>query len=173
MEDSNFNFKYVRLCELRYSERKIIELFANSGDPDHMLHSAVSDLGLHCLPFTLLGVSRLQWVKAPRSGHFKNTVITLNIRTDRPEHIVLTQIRHSKLQHLIRVYTVCHKFCSFLDMTTRNKVVSMVPQILGHPNTLPYPNVEHPLFYRLVYLKTGGWVEDSEDQEQMPHWAAS
>ena len=27
-----------------------------------MPHSAASDLGLHCLPVTLLGVSRLQWV---------------------------------------------------------------------------------------------------------------
>ena len=36
--------------------------FANSGDPDQMPHSAASDLGLHCLPITLLGVSRLQWV---------------------------------------------------------------------------------------------------------------
>ena len=27
-----------------------------------MPHSAASDLGLHCLPITLLGVSRLQWV---------------------------------------------------------------------------------------------------------------
>ena len=33
--------------------------FANSGD----LCSVASDLGLHCLPVTLLGVSRLQWVK--------------------------------------------------------------------------------------------------------------
>ena len=38
------------------------ELFANSGDPDQMLHSAAFDLGLHCLPITPLGVSRLQWV---------------------------------------------------------------------------------------------------------------
>ena len=30
----------------------MIELFANSGDPDLMLHSAASDLGLHCLPIT-------------------------------------------------------------------------------------------------------------------------
>ena len=29
------------------------KLFANSGDPDQMPHSAVSDLGLHCLPITL------------------------------------------------------------------------------------------------------------------------
>ena len=39
------------------------KLFANSGDPDQTLHSVASDLGLHCLPDTLLGVSRLQWVK--------------------------------------------------------------------------------------------------------------
>ena len=38
------------------------KLFANSGDPDQMPHTAVSDLGLHCLLITHLGVSRLQWV---------------------------------------------------------------------------------------------------------------
>ena len=37
--------------------------FANSGDPDQTPHSAASDLGQHCLQITLLGVSRLQWVK--------------------------------------------------------------------------------------------------------------
>ena len=42
----------------------MVALFANSGDPDQMPHSATSDLGLHYLPDTLfLGVSRLQWVK--------------------------------------------------------------------------------------------------------------
>ena len=35
------------------------ELLANSGDLDQTLRSAASDLGLHCLPSTLLGVSRL------------------------------------------------------------------------------------------------------------------
>ena len=38
------------------------KLFANSEDPDQTLRSAVSDLGLHCLPITPLRVSRLQWV---------------------------------------------------------------------------------------------------------------
>ena len=38
-------------------------LFANSGDPDQMPHSAVSDLGLQCLSSTLLEVSRQLWVK--------------------------------------------------------------------------------------------------------------
>ena len=40
-----------------YAYRKKAKLFANSGDPDQM-----SDLGLHCLLITRLGVSRLQWV---------------------------------------------------------------------------------------------------------------
>ena len=38
------------------------KLFANSEDPDQTLHSVASDLDLHCLPITLLRVSRLQWV---------------------------------------------------------------------------------------------------------------
>ena len=42
-----------------------MELFANSGDPAQMLHLAESDLGLHCMPVTLLRVSRLQWGKLP------------------------------------------------------------------------------------------------------------
>ena len=41
----------------------MVELFANSGDPDQTPHSAASDLGLHCLPITRLGVSQLQRVK--------------------------------------------------------------------------------------------------------------
>ena len=41
----------------------MVELPANSGDPDQTPHSAASDLGLHCLPINLPGVSRLQWVK--------------------------------------------------------------------------------------------------------------
>ena len=36
------------------------KLFDKSGDPDQTPRSAASDLGLHCLPITLLGVSRLK-----------------------------------------------------------------------------------------------------------------
>ena len=39
------------------------KLFANSGDPDQMPHSEASELGLYCLPITVLGVSSLQWGK--------------------------------------------------------------------------------------------------------------
>ena len=40
----------------------MVELFANNADPDQMPPSEVSDLGLHHLPVTCLGVSSLQWV---------------------------------------------------------------------------------------------------------------
>ena len=40
------------------------KLFANNGDPDQTPRFAASDMGLHCLPITLLEGSRLQWVNA-------------------------------------------------------------------------------------------------------------
>ena len=43
--------------------RRMVELFANSGDLDQTLHSVAYDLGQHCLPVSCLGVSSLQWVK--------------------------------------------------------------------------------------------------------------
>ena len=46
----------------------MVELVANSGDPDQTPRSAASDLGLHGLPITLLGVSRLQWIKRYEPG---------------------------------------------------------------------------------------------------------
>ena len=47
----------------RYSYRKMIELFANSGVQDQTPRSVASDLSLRCLPITLLGVSGIQRVK--------------------------------------------------------------------------------------------------------------
>ena len=41
----------------------MVELFANSGDPDQMPQNVAYDLGLHCLPVTPLGVLSLKWVK--------------------------------------------------------------------------------------------------------------
>ena len=49
----------------------MVELVANSGDPDQT-HSAASDLGLHCLPV----VSSLQWV-----NHSKPVTICMICRT--------------------------------------------------------------------------------------------
>ena len=41
----------------------MVGLFANSEEPDQMPHSVASDLSLHCLPVTCLGISSLQWVE--------------------------------------------------------------------------------------------------------------
>ena len=44
----------------------------------------------------------------------KGIIITLSIGTDRPLPIVQTQIRHHILQHLLRVYMVCHTYSNIL-----------------------------------------------------------
>ena len=48
------------------------KLFANSGDLDRMSHSVASDLGLKCLPITLLRVSRVKWVNVSEYSHVLN-----------------------------------------------------------------------------------------------------
>ena len=61
---------------------KMAKLFANSRDLDQTQCSAASDLGLHCLPITLLWVFRLQWVKAPYLLYnyiFKNPSVNLDL----------------------------------------------------------------------------------------------
>ena len=52
------------------------EVFANSKDPDQTPRSAASDLGLHCLQITLLGVSRLQRVDRKKMFFFVLFVFT-------------------------------------------------------------------------------------------------
>ena len=49
-------------------------MFANSEDPDQTPRYATSDLGLHCLPATRLGVSSPQWInlKIHIKGGLKN-----------------------------------------------------------------------------------------------------
>ena len=41
----------------------MVELFENSDENGQTPRSVASDLGLHCLPVTRLGISSLQWVK--------------------------------------------------------------------------------------------------------------
>ena len=41
----------------------------NSGDPDQTLHSAVSDLDLHCLPMYHKKDAMLIWVNSPVCFH--------------------------------------------------------------------------------------------------------
>ena len=68
----------------------MVELFANSGDPDQMPHSAASDLGLHCLPITLLGVSRLHLVNH-NSNSCYNPISSHSPRPAEPRYILPLQ----------------------------------------------------------------------------------
>ena len=63
------------------------KLFADSGDPDQMPPSAASDLGLHCLPSTLLWLPTtiLAWSDHVTSLVDLETVFTLSIQTVGPE----------------------------------------------------------------------------------------
>ena len=62
------------------------KLFANSGDPDQTPHFAASDLGLHCLPSTLLQVARLQWV-----NNFSHSSPTI--------HVMGTHLKHLNIDY--------------------------------------------------------------------------
>ena len=94
-----------------------------------MQHSAASDLGLICLPVTLLRVSRLQWINplliertpvpTPLHAIYKKILISILgmsgfvIKVIPREkwlyylQTVETLIRHHVLQHLVWVCTVC------------------------------------------------------------------
>ena len=54
LEESNFNCWVHPAMRFTYCWRKMAELFTNSRDPDQTPRSVASDLGLHCLPITLL-----------------------------------------------------------------------------------------------------------------------
>ena len=61
--------RYIPIVDasiLEILREKKAKLFANSGDPDQTPHFAASDLDLHCLPVTRLGVSSLQLVKVSK-----------------------------------------------------------------------------------------------------------
>ena len=63
LEESIFDFRYVRLCDIAIPKKNDCIFYKQwRGEPNQTPHSAASDLSLHCLPVTHLGVSSLQWV---------------------------------------------------------------------------------------------------------------
>ena len=53
----------------------MVELFANSEDPDQTPRSVASNLGLHCFPAIRLGVSSLQWVNIVQEEWNKKVIL--------------------------------------------------------------------------------------------------
>ena len=56
------------------------KLFANSGDPDRMLHSAASDYSLHCLLVIFFGLQTMKLLEAPTFRYFR--LCDLNIHRE-------------------------------------------------------------------------------------------
>ena len=96
------------------------KLFANSGDPDQTPRSAASDLGLHCLPNTLLRVSRLQWVKHCYSNRF-----TMEFKAIEAPHESIKRLKYSYLEAYQRFS--CLFFCMEFNVPV-NKVLYAVNQ---------------------------------------------
>ena len=48
-------------------------MVANNVDPDQMAHFVASDFGLHCLPSTLLRVSRQEWASRRTDFYARKT----------------------------------------------------------------------------------------------------
>ena len=69
MEEFNFIFRYIRLCDLDIPKEKWLDYLQT-------VNSAVSHLGLHCLPVTLLGVSRLQLIKEEEELQTREVFLT-------------------------------------------------------------------------------------------------
>ena len=70
LEESNVDFRYVRLCDLDIPREKCLNYLQIVEDPGQTPRSAASDLGLHCLPVILTRVSRLQWFTVLCPGSF-------------------------------------------------------------------------------------------------------
>ena len=77
------------------------ELITNSGDHNETPRPAASDLGLHCLPVTRLGVFSLKWVYQHR------------IYPKHSDRLALTKKCSCRKGHLIMVFSVCHPSISF------------------------------------------------------------
>ena len=62
VDESICHFRDIRFTLFFYSilDEKI--LLANNVDPDQTPHYVASNLGLHCLPLTLLWGSREEWI---------------------------------------------------------------------------------------------------------------
>ena len=56
-----------------------------------MPHSAASDLGLHCLPNSLLGVSRLKWVNKSSTGNLTFETLGMIFMVHMPYKAIFSQ----------------------------------------------------------------------------------
>ena len=69
---------------------EISVFYANSVDPDQTPRSAASDLGLHCLPLSLLWDARLKWVKEMTRVSYDHLIWQHYLASRKHAYIILT-----------------------------------------------------------------------------------
>ena len=102
LDGSISHFRGVRsiLLLLFYTCIRWKILLANNVGPDQMPHYVVSDLGLHCLPWTLLQVSRYEWVKTVFFSTLANVLWTqMNLKI---------YYRHESITDMVEVHISNH-----------------------------------------------------------------
>ena len=81
----------------------MVELFANSGNPDLMPHSATSDLGLHYLTITLLvGYNGLKYKKHKLTASGRREIIQIIFCFSMKTYVVGRKYKHLGEVFLIR-----------------------------------------------------------------------
>ena len=126
----------------------MVELFANSGDPDERLCSAASDLDLHCLPVTFKGLqSSVDDIPKEKWLNYLQTVEIL-IRLDVLRCLIWVALFAS--------YSTCLGVSSL--QWIREKVVRKIDQLDMTLIVLPEPLNSNPT---------------NQDSEQTPHFVVS
>ena len=118
----------------------MVELFANSADPDQMPCSAASDLGLHCLPVILLGVSRLQWVIGEISSSIHGGLI-------------MVSGQEANSDNLGKCFDFVHNNC-LLSVLIRIALIMSTHNIQLHDKIRKFPQIFVLLSYRKNFVGT-------------------
>ena len=108
----------------------ISELNASSVDPDQILHPVAYDLGLHCLPMSLLWDVRLKLVKvsvtvADESHEISNLIFLEKYLELQSTLVISNSKRLSEILHDIHTstYQICRIEEKIIRLTTFNKYI--------------------------------------------------
>ena len=111
----------------------MVELFANSGDADQTPRSAASDLGLHCLPITLLGISKLHGLsklspEISMTTHFEKGVKILSVLSSVNSSSACKNSRQYTLVYILKV--TAYKAASSKNVSSSMRQISYIQIIL-------------------------------------------
>ena len=165
LEESNSNFRHVRLCNIdihreKYFHREKWLNFLQTMD------FAASYLGLHCLPITLLRYGRQNWVKRDLVWQCKRNTTVIWIVTKRADRtytatefsleyiwrIFLHKCKTSRLNHLIYYITTKYRPIRIELNTVAWKPTFRVYTDSREPDQLAHSDTQNRVFnaYRCI-----------------------